>query len=372
MKIETGKKVAPLRAVIYGPEGIGKTTLAARFPRPLFVDIEQGTNEIEVARTPVPQSWAALLAIMAEAQGVADYDTVVIDTADWAERLASRTICEAAHVQSLGDVDYGALYRKVLVAWGQFLDLASKVAESKHVVMLAHSQIVHCQIPEEIGTFDRYELKLLNSFKVNLAALTKEWASLVLFCSYETEVVKVEKTETKAQGGGRRVLYSTHHACWDAKQRTGFDLPEKMLFERDSMPPALAALIARTTPQRASEPPLGYAQMVGRATLGTEDSRAPMASFEAGKPLPFGLDEKAAETTPAATQPPPQVERIDQLLHLAGMKRVHLMTELARAGVVPANMPLEDCNTQTLDRVVAGWEKVKACIAKYQKDNIPF
>ena len=48
-KVETAKKV-----VIYGPEGIGKSTLAARFPQPLFIDTEGSTKELDVARLPAP------------------------------------------------------------------------------------------------------------------------------------------------------------------------------------------------------------------------------------------------------------------------------------------------------------------------------
>lgn len=83
-----------------------------------------------------------------------------------------------------------------------------------------------------MGAYDRWELKLISSQKCSIANMLKEWADMVLFANYETIVVKSEDKKAKAQGG-RRVMYTTHHPCWDAKNR--FDLPEKLPFEYEKV-----------------------------------------------------------------------------------------------------------------------------------------
>ena len=50
------------KCVIYGPEGIGKSTFAAQFPEPLFIDTEGSTNHMDVMRLPKPSSWTMLMA----------------------------------------------------------------------------------------------------------------------------------------------------------------------------------------------------------------------------------------------------------------------------------------------------------------------
>ena len=62
MNISTGKIDRAQKIVIYGAEGIGKTTLASKFPDPLFIDTEGSTAHIDVKRAdPAPSSWPMLL-----------------------------------------------------------------------------------------------------------------------------------------------------------------------------------------------------------------------------------------------------------------------------------------------------------------------
>ena len=54
LNIQKGISAAPPKVVIYGPEGIGKSTLASKFPAPLFIDVEEGTGRMDVARLTLP------------------------------------------------------------------------------------------------------------------------------------------------------------------------------------------------------------------------------------------------------------------------------------------------------------------------------
>ena len=90
MQITRGKIPSAKKTVIYGPEGIGKSTFAGQFPDPLFIDTEGSTKDIDVARLPAPTSWSML---MEEVKYTISHPevckTLVIDTADWAEQLCA-------------------------------------------------------------------------------------------------------------------------------------------------------------------------------------------------------------------------------------------------------------------------------------------
>ena len=72
-----------------------------------------------------------------------------------------------------------------------------------------------------MGSFDRYELKLTK----NTAPIVKEWCDCLLFCNFKTYVITDESNKRKAQGN-KRVIYTSHSAVYDAKNRVG--LPEEM------------------------------------------------------------------------------------------------------------------------------------------------
>ena len=111
MKIIKGKIAGAKKTVIYGPEGIGKSTFASCFPDPLFIDTEGSTKYMDISRTEAPSSWTMLLEqvryIKANAQLCR---TLVIDTADWAEMLCIESVCSKAQKSGIEDFGYGKGY----------------------------------------------------------------------------------------------------------------------------------------------------------------------------------------------------------------------------------------------------------------------
>lgn len=222
--ITSGVQKKAQKAVIYGPEGIGKSTMAARFPGALFIDTEGSTAGMNVDRLPAPASWSML---MDEVRYVRDNPslcrTLVLDTADWAAQLCTRHICEKADKKSIEDFGYGKGYVYVAEEFGRLLNLLQEVADrGVHVVLTAHAKIRKFEQPDEMGAYDRWELKLAGKEEKSLSALVKEWADLVLFANYKTYSVAVDdKGQKRKAQGGARVMYTTHHPCWDAKNRHG-------------------------------------------------------------------------------------------------------------------------------------------------------
>lgn len=226
MQIKTGKIKRPQKVCIFGVEGIGKTTFASHFPNPIFIDTEGSTDHLDVARTEKPTSWAMLCGFIQEfAQMPGGYQTLVIDTVDWAEALCTRYVCDKNQKKGIEDFGYGKGYVYVKEEMGNFLHLLDEVISAgMNVVLTAHSQIRKFEQPDEMGAYDRYELKLGQQTSSKTSSLIKEWADMVLFANYKTSVIKTESGKRKGVNG-ERVLYTMRTPAWDAKNRHGL-LPE--------------------------------------------------------------------------------------------------------------------------------------------------
>ena len=231
MEITRGYIAGAQKVVVYGPEGIGKSTFASQFPNPVFIDTEGSTKHMDVSRTPKPNSWTMILEqVRYFKSNPFLYNTIVIDTADWAEILCANETCSKSQKSSIEDFGYGKGYVYLAEEFGKLLNLLEEIIDlGMNVVVTAHAQMRKFEQPDEIGSYDRWEMKL----QKKTAPLLKEWADMVLFANYKTYVVNVDgqgaiKGKNKAQGG-KRVMYTTHNPSWDAKNR--HDLALELPFE---------------------------------------------------------------------------------------------------------------------------------------------
>lgn len=214
MKIIKGKKSRPQKIVIYGTEGVGKTYLAAQCPAPLFIDCEGGTDQLDVARTERVVSYNQLLSYLQDIP--AEFETVVIDTIDWAERYITDFVCTQGKKDSIEEFGYGKGYVLLKEQFQKFLDKLSEIATTKNVVLIAHSQIRKFELPDQQGAFDKYELKMTK----HVTPVVKEWCDALLFMNWFTRVdIDSDTKKAKASGGKERVIYTAHSAAWDAKNR---------------------------------------------------------------------------------------------------------------------------------------------------------
>lgn len=226
-EINTGVVKTPLKVIIYGTEGVGKTTLASKFPKPLFIDAENGSGALNVARYPYPTSWQMLMSEVQEfLNNPQGYKTLVIDSIDRAEAKAIEMICAGMKVNGIEDIGWSKGYTYLNEEMGRLLNLLTEVINrGVNVVLIAHMVIRTITKPEETGSYDRYELKLKQAKNGNNCQLVKEWADLILFCNYREFLVADKTTgKKKATGGKERIMYTEHAATWDAKNR--FGLPE--------------------------------------------------------------------------------------------------------------------------------------------------
>jgi len=305
MEIIRGKQNNPQKVVIYGPEGVGKTSLAAQFPRPLFIDTEGSTGNYDVARMPRPTSGAMLIQQIQWAKGnPQEFDTLVIDTADWAERLLINDLLAKNKKTGIEDFGYGKGYTYAAEEFGRFLNLLEDVrATGKHIVLTAHATIKKFEQPDEIGAYDRWELKLSKQ----ASPMLKEWGDLVLFVNYKTFVNKVDDKGTTKAAGGQRVMYTAHRPAWDAKNRHG--LPDELPLDYGAIAHIFTAQSQITpiiAPVIAPEP--------DKETYWLSSNDGKVFAVPAGAPLPPEGEEytkltieqyRAATRVPIQDTPPP-------------------------------------------------------------------
>jgi hypothetical protein len=214
LNITRGKIARPQKIVIYAPEGIGKTTLAAACPDPLIIDLEQGSHHLDCARVE-PTSYAQTCDIVKELAQGSDFSTVIIDTIDWLEEKMLEHVCKANNKASVEDFGYGKGYIVAAEEMVKFLTLLDKLAVKSNVILLAHSEVKRQELPDH-PPFDRYQLKLAKQ----IAPVVKEWADAILFGSFK---LAIRESDGRAKGvaARERTLRCAHSATADAKNRHG-------------------------------------------------------------------------------------------------------------------------------------------------------
>lgn len=365
MEVISGKVQKAKKVVLYGPEGIGKSSLAAQFPRPIFIDTEGSTTEMDVDRLPKPSSWEMLKQQVAwvKQQGPSRFGSLVIDTIDWAEMLCVESVCATHNKKGVEDFGYGKGYIYVAEEFGRLLNLLSDVVEASiHVVLTAHAQIVKFEQPDEMGAYDRYQLKLGPKTGSRTAALVKEWADMVLFINYKTFSVAVDDKGRKHKGqGGARMIYATHHPAWDAKNRHG--LPDEFPLDyahiahifNNSVPAASSA------PQETQKPPETVSTPSPEQTPPAQQQDAAMVDND--DPFTAGHDKLLDPNIPRSL-------RDLMIQHQVSESEIQIV--VSKKGYYPMDTPIVNYDPGFVEGVLVGaWPQVFKMIQDIRND-LPF
>ena len=294
--ITNTRKTKPMKVVLYGVEGIGKTTFVSHFPNPIFIDTEGSTGFIDAKKLPDPDNWAMLLEEIAFMAQNPQGKTLVIDTADWAEELAKQHLMAKHKWQAIDQTDYGTRYVALsneIIRLLRGLEMVKNAG--MNVVLTAHAVQKKFELPDQVGSFDRYVLKL----EKRDAALIKEWCDMLLFANYKTTVVASGSGSKKATGG-QRVMYTTHMPAWDAKNRLG--LPDELPFEYGAIKDKfLAATEGAQAKPQTNGYPYSYPSSVPQKVveLASQSGLNPnsiMAIVYNGKFMPEGTSIEAVPT----------------------------------------------------------------------------
>jgi len=221
-KIKTGKEVKPRRCLLYGTHGVGKTTWASQAPSPIFIQTEDGLSDIGADRFPIAESFDQVLSMMGDLiKEEHKFKTLVIDSADWLERLIWEKFCKEKNISSIDDIDFFKGYLLVMPHWERFrtgLDILRN-KKNMNIILICHSKVEKYNNPDG-EDYDRYSPKLNKHASLYL----QEWADEVFFANFQLNVVSMGKgfkEKQKAIGQGIRTIFTNEMPAYLAKNRLG-------------------------------------------------------------------------------------------------------------------------------------------------------
>lgn len=344
MNINKGKIKKALKIVVYGQEGVGKSTFASKFPDPVFIDTEGSTGQLDVARFDAPTSWEMLMQQVEYVRQNPDVcRTLVIDTADWAEKLCIRAVCDRANKDGVEDFGWGKGYTYVQEEFGKLINKLTEVIDKGiNVVFTAHAQMRKVEQPDEMGSYDRWELKLTKQ----CSPLLKEWSDLLLFANYKTVVVK-SGDKYKGQGGQQRIMYTSHTASWDAKNRC--DLPDVMPFDYNSI-----SAVVEGTKSKAETASIAQPVQHSKPVQHSEPVQQAQREQPKEDPLETFIDEVKEKDVPVLSENRSSVpdyvpKALADLMSVQGLTVSDIEKIVAKRGYFPPGTPFKNYPKDFID-----------------------
>lgn len=355
MKISKGIQARSVKACIYGPEGIGKSTFASKFPKPLFFDLDRGTARLDVDRVEGVHNWVDFINDIKEFIETPDnpYDTIVIDTADAAARLCEKYVIatRANGKRSIEDIPYGKGYKMLAEEFAVFLTwLEAAINSGFNVVILAHAIMKTVTKPDDMGAYDHWELKLPGNTSNKIGPLVKEWADLLLFADYKTVLVTDETNNKKKARGGKRIMYTTHTPFADAKNR--FGLPDQLPFDYAE----IAKIIPSGTHKDMPKDPTADAFIDVDAKIKADKEKKKTTKKTSKKRQTKKVESEA-------------MKELKKLMQADDIEDFRLMDALSIAGAYPKGTKLEDLPDAFIKtQLIEKWDGFK----KFVTEHVPF
>lgn len=218
-----GKRTKPRRTLLYGTHGIGKSSFAACAPKPIFLDLEDGLETIEVHATPKIETLEEFLEWIGELyESDHKFETLVVDTLDFLERKVWEKVCRDGNKKTIDDFGFGKGYKSALKEWVEILEAFDALRNTRNmsILLLAHSHTEKYENPET-EPYDRYAPRLHKT----ASQVVQQWCDEVLFAFQKVYTVEGKesfgKKQTRALSSDERILRCEERASSLAKNRLG-------------------------------------------------------------------------------------------------------------------------------------------------------
>lgn len=239
MGIVSGKRPGPRRTLLYAEHGVGKSSWAAGAPNPLFLDVEQGTNDLEVSRWDESiVSYHQLVSVLEWVRTQPhEFHSLVLDTLDWTEKLIFKDITSAAGVSAISDIDFGKGPPRAIPKWEFLLNELALIQSQRRmgIILLSHARLEKVT-PPDAPAYDRYSPDLwTNAKNEGVAPVIQEWCDEVFFARKK----RIVRTEGKGLnergmiiGTEEREMLTSDSGFARAKNR--LNMPPVVQIPRDS------------------------------------------------------------------------------------------------------------------------------------------
>ena len=231
--LQHGQENKPPRIIIYGENGIGKTTFAAQAPSPVLIQTEDGLGQLDIPRFPLATTYQDVIDSLDSLEKEKhDFSTVIIDSLDWLEKLIFQKVAEDEGKEVIEEIAYGKGYVFALGLWDNVANKLNWLRNNKQmlVILVGHSLIKTFNSPDT-ESYDRYRLDLHDKS----ASFIRDWADCILFAKYKVFTkTSADQRTTKATNSAQnlRFLYTEERPTHWAKNR--YSLPYELPFEKQT------------------------------------------------------------------------------------------------------------------------------------------
>lgn len=230
--LRSSKSDNPPIVLLYGVDGIGKTSLAAEFPNPIYLPTEgeRAPSDVDMPTADISSLNDVFVLFEQLLMEEHEFKSVIIDSLDGLEPLVWQATCGRLGINSIEEAGFGKGYVEADTEWNEFLSACAALARAGiYVVQLAHPEIVRFDSPTT-DPYSRYQPKLHK--RAN--ALVREKADVVAFLNYrislkEKEVARQTKV-THAEGGKERQVHLNEGAGFNAKNR--YSMPDTISYRK--------------------------------------------------------------------------------------------------------------------------------------------
>lgn len=227
-EILTGRKMSPLRGIIYGDNGIGKTTFASSGLKPFILDMEGNCGHIDAPSFRISDLESFNDALNELIKNEYDYKTLAIDSLDSLQVLLGDSISKRYTPQELGFGRSNGIWAKEIKNITTKLEYLNEF-KGMNVIFTAHWKVKTANNPMT-EQYDRYDLRINEEMRTGFC----NWVQFIVLATKDVIMDGKEGGFGKKQAKNieRRVLHTRGTPAYYGKNV--YDLPPTIPMDWDS------------------------------------------------------------------------------------------------------------------------------------------